>query len=748
MATALKKGPANSSKATDAPAGFAAVLAFLYASVDRTYRFLASLKLAVITLSSLAAVLAYATFFNAAYGTAAVDEWIYKSKEFAVLLAFLGANILCAALIRFPWKKRQTGFVITHAGLLVLLAGSWYGLMTQDEGVVAAMEGEVKDELVRRNYPVLRVRQVDPHNPDVPTREWEFPFQPGAFGWGPGNPRPRSVLANLNPLNLFDHEDRNRPREVLTKPNDPFQIVRKSHMPSSMPADQHIPDSSGVPMAKFRVYAKPPGSRSPMELFSLDQERWFVLDKSLYHIEKSESAETGEALPARFIFSYVDRPELVEDFLNPPSSGGELGTARFRYVDRAGKRQTYDWPVDRNEQKTVTLPESDLAVTFTGIKMLDPRELRVHRQLGVTPRPLAYFEVRQGDGAAMQFIGWPNLPMIPNSSPTERNEGRPADKPQIQINFVNPPIVDPKVNGLFGVVELLAAPEGALYYRVYGRARNGGRGEIRDKGPLTVGKEVVAFGGDKNSPMSLSFVVSEFLKAGIEKDVCEPLALPKGQMDNGLAASLVEMTVKDGDTEATREFYVRQSPTYNADWQTVVFPNAMYRIAYDVDRRPLGFELELEDFEVTFNPGTDQARSYVSKVLLTDKAEGIEKKPLVITMNEPITHRGYTFYQSSYIPETLPHSSRKTGRFQSVFQVGSDPARRVKYAGCLLVIVGAFVQFYMRAGLFTDGGKRERAKVAAKTAKAAANGKPIDEALLNDVESTAPAHGADVEEPL
>src|SRR3954468_18134114 len=92
---------------------------------DAIYRFLASLKLAVFSLSTLAAVLSYATFFESWYGMAAVQEWIYRSKGFAILLAFLGMNILCAALIRIPWKKRQTGFVITHAGLLILLAGSW-----------------------------------------------------------------------------------------------------------------------------------------------------------------------------------------------------------------------------------------------------------------------------------------------------------------------------------------------------------------------------------------------------------------------------------------------------------------------------------------------------------------------------------------------------------------------------------------------------------------------------------------------
>ena len=59
------------------------------------------------------------------YGMAAAQEWIYQTKGFALLLAFLGTNILCAALIRYPWTKRQTGFVITHAGLLIVLGGSW-----------------------------------------------------------------------------------------------------------------------------------------------------------------------------------------------------------------------------------------------------------------------------------------------------------------------------------------------------------------------------------------------------------------------------------------------------------------------------------------------------------------------------------------------------------------------------------------------------------------------------------------------
>jgi hypothetical protein len=32
----------------------------------------------------------------------------------------------------------------------------------------------------------------------------------------------------------------------------------------------------------------------------------------------------------------------------------------------------------------------------------------------------------------------------------------------------------------------------------------------------------------------------------------------------------------------------------------------------------------------------------------------------------------------------------------------------------MLLVLGIFVQFYMRAGVFTDGGKRERERVARK----------------------------------
>ena len=155
MATATKKFPPASSPQPHAQERAPSPSLFdrFARMIDVIYRFLASLKLAVISISTLAATLAYATFFESWYGAGASQEYIYRSPGFAILLAFLGMNILCAALIRYPWKKRQTGFVVTHVGLLILLAGSYYSVRTADEGQVGMLEGDVKGELVRSTIP-------------------------------------------------------------------------------------------------------------------------------------------------------------------------------------------------------------------------------------------------------------------------------------------------------------------------------------------------------------------------------------------------------------------------------------------------------------------------------------------------------------------------------------------------------------------------------------------------------------------
>ncbi|SIN82770.1 ResB-like family protein [Singulisphaera sp. GP187] len=727
MATATKKNPSSPSHPVDSRSG---VVGGILGVFDAIYRFLASLKLAVFSLASLASVLAYATFFESWYGASAVQEWIYQTKWFAVLLAFLGANILCAALIRFPWKKRQTGFVITHVGLLTLLAGSFYSLKTADEGQVGMVEGQSRQELVRIDYPVIRVWPIDPETKKPTDEEYRLPFRPGNFAWGPGSPRPRSVVGSVaSTLTAGMFDARKDDGEVLTSPQDPIKFVVKSHIPASAWTTAHVADPAGIPMVKVRVQAKAPGQVRPMDAFGSGQgeDRWITpTDDKLIQVFKRLNRVVKRQGPATIAFTYVDRPELVEDFLNPPKDSGPSGIARFRYRDKANQAKTYEWKLEDQKDKTVTLPDSDLIVTFKGATLI-PAGL--DDLLGDPDIPVAHFKIKRGDGPEADYYGWALMPMVPSLIP---NPDKPelSKEPLAEISYFLPPTLD-KAAGRLGLIEILGTPQGTLYHRIFGRGK-GAVAEVRGVGPLAKNKEIVAFGGNPGMPMTISFEVEDYLTGGREEQVCEPIVLPKGQQSNGLAASLVAMTVKNGDRPTTKEFWIRRSPTLEPVPQRVSFPDGDYDVVYDVDRKPLAFSLKLDDFKVEFDPGTQQASSFTSKVRLSDDTMAIKNKPHTISMNEPMTHRGYTFYQASYAREQDPHTGRETGRFQSIFQVGIDPGRSIKYLGCLLIVMGAFVQFYMRAGLFSDGGKRERALAEAK---ARAKAKPGEHSpVANDVE--------------
>lgn len=100
---------------------------FMGRILDRLLGFSASLRLAVGVILGLAAFLAIGTAYEARYSPRAAGEMVYQSPLFVGILALLALNVLAAAVIRFPWKRHQTGFVITHAGILVLLAGCLVG---------------------------------------------------------------------------------------------------------------------------------------------------------------------------------------------------------------------------------------------------------------------------------------------------------------------------------------------------------------------------------------------------------------------------------------------------------------------------------------------------------------------------------------------------------------------------------------------------------------------------------------------
>src|SRR5207249_3566657 len=102
----------------------------------RLSRWLGSLQVAVVLLLLFALVLFLGTLVESWYDARVAAQLVYQTWWFVALLGLLGINIFCAAAKKWPWKRYQIGFLITHVGLLTLVTG---GILTSLGGTSGQM---------------------------------------------------------------------------------------------------------------------------------------------------------------------------------------------------------------------------------------------------------------------------------------------------------------------------------------------------------------------------------------------------------------------------------------------------------------------------------------------------------------------------------------------------------------------------------------------------------------------------------
>jgi hypothetical protein len=114
--------------------------------------------------------------------------------------------------------------------------------------------------------------------------------------------------------------------------------------------------------------------------------------------------------------------------------------------------------------------------------------------------------------------------------------------------------------------------------------------------------------------------------------------------------------------------------------------SSAYIFSYQNRRIDLGFQIQLDEFNVTRYQGTHKAMEYASQVTV-----GENREKALISMNEPMKFNGYTIYQASFQEDEM------TGKpTASVFSVNKDPGRPIKYLGSLVLSIGIVWLFYQR----------------------------------------------------
>lgn len=118
--------------------------------------------------------------------------------------------------------------------------------------------------------------------------------------------------------------------------------------------------------------------------------------------------------------------------------------------------------------------------------------------------------------------------------------------------------------------------------------------------------------------------------------------------------------------------------------QRIYLEDKVYFVTYANRRLELSFPLTLNKFNMDTYQGTERAATYESEVDVPGRGK------VVISMNEPLKHEGFTFYQSSF------QRNEQGEAVVSILSVNHDPGRWVKYLGSLLIVLGSIVLFYFK----------------------------------------------------
>ena len=110
------------------------------------------------------------------------------------------------------------------------------------------------------------------------------------------------------------------------------------------------------------------------------------------------------------------------------------------------------------------------------------------------------------------------------------------------------------------------------------------------------------------------------------------------------------------------------------------FKNEEFFTEFRKERTYLPFSIELLDFKKVLHPGTQVAKSFSSEINLI---ENQIPRRVLIQMNEPLRHMGYTFFQASFIEELKSEST--------VLAVVKNYGRLFPYISSIIMSIGLLV---------------------------------------------------------
>ena len=619
------------------------------------FEFFASLKLAVVLLAVLIVAAIAGTIYESSFDAKVARAYVYGAPWFNVWLILLGANLAVSAFSRWPWRKHHVAFLITHLGIITLLTGSLIGRIWGVEGTITLFKGEPPTNRLLIDQHQLRVHDVDGI---VKGFNSEFLHHPPDAN----HPRALGVLASGARLSIVDYapalDGKLNPKPLAQggAPALHFTIstaMMNQHLESWLLADDPQHGNFGMGLANIELKRgvaptdrgdspnRPPSAMTSTNRNTTQEE--VDLEESIFAFSKAPDEQIGRVAKGGSTGAKVQ--------LMQPQDGGK-GSVVVNVGDR---RSIID--VAENLGKE------------TGIDGT-PFALKIDKY---------WPDFRIENGQPSSLSDQPNNPAV---LVTIRGKGIPApDQPnphggggELTTNG-GPPTMPLAGEAAPNHLTLFIADDGRISYQLVSRKAGNSTGQIEINKPLTTGWADWQLNIDKVMPHAEQWM--DFTPAKSEKTPAVA-DLPDG----------VRIRI-----EQNGERFEQWVP---AGWQITVptSPNET-QIAYGWKTIPLPIGLELLDFEVKRNEGSDSPAGFKSTVRVST-AEG-DTATGSCWMNNPFSFPGawwrtwtgltYKMSQASWNPDNLG---------QSTVQILRDPGWLLKWIGSLLIVAGVFMMFYLQ----------------------------------------------------
>ncbi|NQU23236.1 MAG: hypothetical protein HQ567_18305 [Candidatus Nealsonbacteria bacterium] len=655
-------------------------------------RVCASLQLAVVLIAVLAVVLAWATYVESQFGTPAVQFGIYGTWWFLLLGALLGVNVLCSALVRLPWKARHTGFLLTHAGILVLLFGclaTWYRGI---DGSIPLLEeaDPVHRVYLQSQHFALSVQDTDGGK----ARTIRVPFRAGVFNWSEYGERfwfPWQLASRHQAEDVLYDRDQIR-----------LQVL------------DYYSDSSYVaaPVLKLLV-GNPATARA-----SRSADEWNAVTLGV-----TSDIDPDPRLPNREKYGFGQDHSLSGDvrvtFWMTGSAGEKAAFLNSRPEGPTGdKGQVALWAGGRKHHLAVD--QFDTTTPPTGKPRprfpLEATDLEVSVEQFDPEQSLVKLRVHAKDGPPGELWLYATDPH--RSQQDYENE-------VFGTYWFDPAAAGAMMQAQPPRIDVLLSGNSRLYYRTW---RDGQVGEIA---PLPADGSITTAWPETGH--SVEFAVDELIEHDTPgRLIPQAFVKPNQKTYPKLPQVLVRLTV-DGIADefwlAGRMMYPLDEPPQSDQRRAVQGKRRRVTIELQPDEVALGFSIDLRDFLEEMYAGTGMERNYSSQVDVfsrEDPGKRLVSKGL-ITMNvpmdfaDPASGRAYRLSQQGRmgpwepsadfrIEELVDDQTQRSRIYVSVLGANSDPGRGTKYFGSMMIVAGVLIVLCRRISRAVKTDTRGKAK--------------------------------------